>query len=131
MRQAKAAGMDLIEVSDKVDPPAVKIGDLRKFLYEQGRKGTSKIKKSVVKEMRMSPGIGENDLGIKMKKVREFLEEGHQVKLTVQFRGRENAHPEIGMDKLKKAITTIAEVGKTEGSPKKMGSFLSVIVVPK
>jgi translation initiation factor IF-3 len=123
--------MDLIEVSDKVDPPAVKIGDLRKFLYEQSRKGATKIKKSIVKEMRMSPGIGENDLGIKLKKVREFLEEGHQVKLTVQFRGRENAHPEIGMDKLKKAIATIADIGKTEGSPKKMGSFLSVIVVPK
>lgn len=131
LRRAKSAGLDLIEVSDKVNPPAVKISEFRKFLYEQGRKGNTKVRKSVVKEIRMSPGISENDMTMKLKKVGEFLEEGHQVKLTVQFRGRENAHPEVGMEKLQKALALVVDIGKTEGTPKKLGSFLSVIIVPR
>lgn len=121
-----------MEVSDKATPPVVKIADFKKFLYEQKRKKqTGKVKKSVLKELRLSPKIGENDLSLRVKRAQEFLKDNHQVKITVAFRGREITHLDVGMEKLKKVITALQKEGKQEGDFKKLGKFLSVILVPR
>ncbi len=132
LKMAKEAHLDLIEVSGTTEVPAVKITDLRKYIYDQDRKkGTVRMSRSAGKEIRLSPGIGLNDLQLKVKKIRAFLADGHAVKVTVQFRGREIVHLNVGEDKLKIVLGLIEDVGKIEGPSKRMGGFLSVIVVPK
>lgn len=132
LRKAREAGQTLVEVSDKANPPVVKIVDFKKFLYEQKRKKqTGKVKKSVLKELRLGPNIGENDLSLRIKRAREFLENNHQVKITVAFRGREITHLDIGLEKLKKVIAALQKEGKQEGEFKKLGKFLSAILVPR
>ncbi len=132
LKRAREAGLDLIEVSENTDPPVVKIADLRKFIYDQDRKkGVSRTYRNAGKEIRFSPNIGQNDLQLKVKKIREFLTAGQTVKVTIKFRGREIVHFDVGEAKLKTAITAVEDIGKVEGPLKRFGSFVSVIVIPK
>lgn len=130
--RARGLGQTLVEVSEKADPPVVKVVDFKKFLYEQKRKKQpGKTKKSVLKELRFSPNIGENDLNLRIHRAREFLKASHQVKIVVAFRGREITHLNIGAEKLKTVLTALEKDGKPEGEFKKLGKFLSVILVPR
>jgi len=95
LTRAEEAGIDLVEVSPTASPPVCKILDYGKFKYESQKKAAAARKKQrviEVKEIKLRPGIDENDYDIKMKKVREFLDEGDKVKVTMRFRGREMAH---------------------------------------
>jgi translation initiation factor IF-3 len=131
LNRARQQGLSLVEVSDKAEPPVVKIVDFKKFLYEQKRKiQTVRAKKSSLKELRLSPNIGENDLGLRIRRAQQFLKEGHQVKLTVVFRGREVTHWEIGQEKLNRFVSSLEKEGHQEGQFRKLGRFLSALIVP-
>ena len=103
------------------NPPVCKILDYSKWVYEQRQRDKESRKKSqavIIKEMKYRPKIGGGDFDTKTRKVGEFLEEGHKVKVTIMFRGREVAHPELGMKILNKIAEQIGPAAKMEAVPK-------------
>jgi translation initiation factor IF-3 len=131
--RADEAGLDLVEVSPTAQPPVCKILDYGKFKYEAQKKANAARKKQrviEVKEIKMRPSIDDNDYEIKMKKVREFLDEGDKVKVTMRFRGREMAHQHIAMDLLNKVKDTMADVAKVEQMPKLEGRQMIMVMAP-
>ena len=134
---AREQGLDLVEVAAAADPPVAKIMDHGKYKYEQDqRRKESKRKASnvVIKEMKFRPKIDGHDYTTKMKHVERFLEEGSKVKLTIMFRGREMAHPELGRRILEKVAERVAEqVGELaiiESSPKLDGRNMTMVLNP-
>lgn len=130
---AKEKELDLVEVAPSAKPPVVKIINVKHFLFqrEKQEKAAKKGGKSELKEFRIRPNIGENDLGIRVRRAEEFLKEGNQVKLTVVFRGRENAHPEIGLAKIKIMLEQLKEVGIPEKEPERLGKIIEVVINPR
>src|SRR3712207_851051 len=117
LARAEEAGLDLVEVSPTARPPVCKILDYGKFKYEAQKKAAEARKKQKVievKEIKLRPGIDDNDYDIKMRKVREFLTEGDKVKVTMRFRGREMAHQHLGMEVLTKVRDQVIDLGKVE-----------------
>ena len=114
----------MVEVSPSAKPPVVKLIDYGKFKYQQQKKLSEAKKKQVtitVKEVKFRPAIDVHDLNVKLKNVFRFLEQGDKVKMLMQFRGREMAHKDIGLDKFKEIINTvIEESGAVIESPMKM-----------
>jgi len=107
LRIASDAGLDLVEVSPNAIPPVCKLLDYGKFKFEQEKrnKESKKRQKTLrLKEIRMQPKIDKHDLEFKTKHIREFLEEGYKVKVTIRFRGRELAHKELGKDVLDRIL---------------------------
>ena len=103
LSRAEEVGLDLVEVSPAARPPVCKILDYGKFKYEAQKRANAARKKQRiidVKEIKMRPSIDSNDYGIKMRKVRTFLDEGDKVKVTLRFRGREMAHQHLAVDLL-------------------------------
>lgn len=116
LQRAREAGLDLIEVSPKATPPVARIESWSKFKYDLGKKerlAKKTNKGNTMKEMWFSPTIGEGDLEHKLKRVREFLEERHIVKLTIKIPGRIN--PQMGRDLMTKITEDLKEDGITEG----------------
>jgi translation initiation factor IF-3 len=133
LERADEAGLDLVEVSPTASPPVCKILDYGKFKYESQKKAAQARKKQrviEVKEIKMRPGIDDNDYGIKMKKVREFLDEGDKVKVTMRFRGREMAHQEIAVGILNKVREQMADLAKVEQFPKLEGRQMVMVMAP-
>ena len=133
-RHAQSLGLDLVEVSPNADPPVCKIMDYGKFRYDEGikRKQARKNQKNTtVKEIKFHAGVERNDLETKLRKIRKFLEEGHKVKVTLQYRGRENAHKELGMEVVKGVIAELSEEATVEQHPRIMGRILGCLLAPK
>lgn len=131
---AEEAGLDLVEVSPNAEPPVCKILDYGKFKYEQQKKKAEAKKKQKVievKEVQMRPMIDENDLNVKCRAIKRFLEEGNKVKISMRFRGREISHHEIGMEVLLKVRDDFQETAKIETSPKLEGRQMVMIMSPK
>ena len=131
--RAEEVGMDLVEVSPTASPPVCKILDYGKFKYEAQKKANAARKKQKVievKEIKMRPGIDDNDYVIKMKKVREFIDEGDKVKVTLRFRGREMAHQHLAMDILNRVKEQMADVAKVEQFPKLEGRQMVMVMAP-
>lgn len=131
--RAEEAGLDLVEVSPTATPPVCKILDYGKFKYESQKKANAARKKQKVievKEIKMRPGIDDNDYVIKMKKVREFIDEGDKVKVTMRFRGREMAHQHLAMDILNRVKEQMADVAKVEQFPKLEGRQMVMVMAP-
>ncbi|MDB4940459.1 MAG: translation initiation factor [Candidatus Doudnabacteria bacterium] len=127
---AQERELDLVEVSPQARPPVVKIVNFDKLRYHQKKleqQQKKKIKKVDVKGIRLSLRISEHDLSIKAKKANEFLGEGHKVKVDLLMRGREQAHPEMGFEVVKKFLTFIPSY-ITESPPKKQGPFVSTLI---
>ena len=134
LKKAQERDLDLVLISEKANPPVAKILDYSKFLYDERKKQSSsksKQTKSDTKEFVFGPNIGEGDLDMRIGRTREFLEEGHRVKMTVRLRGRERAHPDIGLQKLEKAMKALESVAKTEKKPETKGYLISVIFEKK
>ena len=130
---AEEAGLDLIEISPNADPPVCKILDYGKFKYEAQKKAAAARKKQrviEVKEIKMRPSIDQNDYGIKMKKVREFLDEGDKVKVTLRFRGREMAHQHLANDLLNRIKDDVQDLAKVEQMPKLEGRQMVMVMAP-
>jgi translation initiation factor IF-3 len=131
--RASEVGLDLVEVSPTAAPPVCKILDFGKFKYESQKKAAAARKKQrviEVKEIKMRPGIDDNDYNIKMKKVREFLDEGDKVKVTLRFRGREMSHQELGAVLLNKVKEEVADLAKVEQFPKLEGRQMVMVMAP-
>jgi translation initiation factor IF-3 len=115
-------------------PPVCRLMDYGKFKYQQTRKEreTRKTQKlSLLREVRLRPKIGDHDFDAKARAAKRLLEGGDKVKLTIMFRGRENAHPELGLRLLEKMSESLREVASVEKQPTKEGTRLHVILVPQ
>jgi translation initiation factor IF-3 len=130
---AREAGLNLVEVSPMAQPPVCKILDYGKYKYEQTRKerdARKNQKTQALKEMRFKPKIGGHDLETKTKLIQNFLRDGDKVKVTVNFRGRENAHPELGRVVLERVAKLIATDGSVERMPLLEGRSMTMILTP-
>ncbi|HKX73732.1 MAG TPA: translation initiation factor IF-3 [Candidatus Saccharimonadales bacterium] len=129
--EAERAGLDLIEISPQAAPPVAKIIDWGKYQYQKtkeqqrNRRNTTTVE---IKQMRLGLKIGTNDLEIKLRKIREFLEAGHRVKIMVFFRGREMAHQDLGYVMLDKIIEKLQDTATVEQKPIMAGKNLGIVV---
>ena len=132
LKKARELDLDLVVISEKAEPPVAKILDFTKFLYQENKKNSAKKPKtSEVKEITFGPTIGEGDLASKAKRIKEWIDEGNKVKVTVQFKGREVTHPEFGYEKLKTLTAMVEEYAKQEGTPQRRGADLMVNFIKK
>jgi translation initiation factor IF-3 len=130
---AREQGLDLVEVAAQADPPVCRIMDYGKWKYEQDQRRKESRKKAsnvVIKEMKFRPKIDSHDYDTKMKHVERFLAEGSKVKLTIMFRGREMAHPELGRRILEKVAERVAELATVESAPRQDGRNMTMVLNP-
>ena len=130
---AREHDLDLVEVAPNANPPVCKIMDFGKFKYEQDvRRKESRRKASnvVIKEMKFRPKIDEHDYTTKTKHVERFLNEGSKVKITIMFRGREMAHPELGKRILDRIAEQVKDVGNVEAAPRVDGRNMLMVLAP-
>ncbi len=131
---ARERGLDLVEVAPNAVPPVCRIMDWGKARYEQSRKereSRRNSKATIVKELRLKPRTDEHDIDTKIRRAKQFLEEGDKVKLTVLFRGRENLHPEVGRAQLDQMLNQLAPYAIIESPPRLEGRNMSATLVPK
>ncbi|MCE2764959.1 MAG: translation initiation factor IF-3 [Ilumatobacteraceae bacterium] len=130
---ARELDLDLVEVAPMATPPVCRIMDYGKFRYEESQRAREARKKTAhitVKEVKFRPKIGKGDFDTKVRHVQEFLADGHKVKVTLQFRGREMAHPELGSKILDEVIEAITAVGKVETQARLEGRSMTMVLVP-
>lgn len=133
LERAYSLGLDLVEVADQSNPPVCRIMDYGKFKYDAAQRAKESRKKSSVvsvKEMKYRPKIGKEDFDTKTRRVIKFLEEGHKVKVTVMFRGREMQYPKLGEDILQKIEAETEHVGRVEFHPRRDGRNLVMVLAP-
>ena len=131
MRAAEDAGLDLVEISPGAEPPVVKIVDWGKYQYQkmkQQQKNRRQAKVSELKQMRFGLKIGSGDLDIKLRKIRSFLEAGHKVRIQIFYRGRENAHRELGYEMVDRILTALEDEAVAEQKPQMAGRNLRLVV---
>jgi len=126
-RLAREADLDLVEVSPNRRPPVCRIMDFGKFKYEQKKK-KKKSHVMAVKGIRIRPRTDTHDLQVKVKKARQFLEEGHKVQVTLFMKGREMAHKEVGMDALEKFFFELEDTALVEREPKLEGRRMTMVL---
>ncbi len=134
LKMAREQDLDLVEVAPQANPPACKILDYGKYRFEMEKKlreSKKKQKLQELKEIRMQPKIDDHDLDFKSKHVREFLEGGDKVKVTIRFRGRELAHTELGLVVLKDVLSKLGDDYVVEKQPMMEGRFMSMTLAPK
>jgi translation initiation factor IF-3 len=127
LRAAEAAGLDLVEISPEASPPVVKIVDWGKFNYQrtkQLQKNKRNAKNLEVKQMRFGLKISDHDLGVKLRKITDFLTEGHKVKVAIVYRGRENAHRELGFKLAERVIEKLETIAAVDQQPQLNGKQL-------
>ena len=115
------------------NPPVCRIMDYGKFRYEEAQKAKESRRKSTnvsVKEVKFRPKIGRSDFDVKVRKVDQFIHEGHKVKVTLQFRGREMAHPELGSKILDEVLAVVGQVVKVETQARLEGRNMSMVLAP-
>ncbi|MGN0843468.1 MAG: translation initiation factor IF-3 [Kiritimatiellia bacterium] len=132
-RMAEDRGLDLVEITPNAVPPVCKIMDYGKFKYEESIKAkqarkAQKVQK--VKEVKFHPGTDTNDFNYKLNQIRGFIEEGCKVKLTLQYRGRENAHRELGEDVINRVLEELKDECFVEQAPKTLGRILGALIGP-
>jgi len=130
LKVAKERGFDLVEVAPNVVPPVCKVLDFGKYRYQLSKKQTQK-KAMGVKEVKIRPQITEYDLGLKVKNIRRFLDEGNKAKVTMFFRGREIIRPELGMKVFDKMTQLLTGKFNVEQAPKLDGNHITMVVTPK
>lgn len=134
LKVARGKGLDLVEVSPTANPPVCRIINYGKYLYQQSKRQheARKHQKSMeLKEVKFRPRTSEHDFEVKLKRILGFLEAGDKVKATINFRGRENAHRDIGMHMMERLIAAMGEIGQVETRPRHEGPTLSTVLAPK
>ncbi len=132
-RRARDAELDLVEVSPQASPPVCKVMDYGKWKYAQQKKeqkAKSHAKKSELKGMRLRPNIDDHDLGLKVRKAREFLEDGDKVQFVMLFRGRQMAHKDLARDTMMGVFNQLEDVSKIEQAPRMMGRRMTMLLTP-
>ena len=134
LRIAADRDLDLVKIAPGSNPPVCKIMDYGKYRFEQTKKEKDAKKNQRVieiKEIRMSPGIGDNDFNTKLKNGQKFLNDGNRVKVSVRFRGREMAHTDIGEVLLRNFAEKCADIANLDKAPKLEGRNMSMFLSPK
>lgn len=126
LRLAQQEELDLVEISPNEKPPVCRIMDFVKYRYDESIKRKlsrkqSRLHNRSVKEIRFHANVGENDYRIKINHIRKFLEQGHKVKLSLQFRGRERAHQELGFELMNHAIKDCENICTVDMAPRMIG----------
>ena len=132
-RMAESRGLDLVEITPNANPPVCKIMDYGKFKYEESirAKQQRKAQKAAqVKEIKFHPGTDTGDLEHKLRQIRAFLSDGNKVRLSLQFRGRENAHRDIGEDKIAEVLEMLKDSCHVEQAPKTDGRIHFCLIGP-
>ena len=130
---ARQLDLDLVEVAPDANPPVCRIMDYNRFKYETAQRAKESRKKATstsIKEMKYRPKIGSGDFSTKTRQVGRFLEEGHKVKVTIMFRGREVSHPELGMKILNDLAEQVSSIAKVEATPKLDGRNMVMVLAP-
>lgn len=130
---ARDLELDLVEVAPLAEPPVCRILNYGKWKYEAAQRDKESRKKaatSSIKEMKYRPKIGGGDFDTKTRKVAHFLSEGHKVKITIMFRGREMSHPELGKQILDKVAEKVGPTAKVEAAPKLDGRNMIMVLAP-
>jgi len=131
---ARERELDLIEVAPNSQPPVCRIMDYGKHKYEQAkreRETRRRQKATEVRRLQLKPQIGQHDLVIKLRKLRELLAEGSKVRVTLRFRGREMSRPELGFKLLERVAEELSDVAQPEGTPRREGRMMNLMFVPK
>jgi translation initiation factor IF-3 len=130
---ARDLDLDLVEVAAQANPPVCRIMDYGKYKFDEAQKAKESRRKSSnfsIKEMKYRPKIGQGDFDTKTRKVQHFLSEGHKVKITIMFRGREMSHPELGKQILDRVAEKVGPVAKVEAAPKLDGRNMIMVLAP-
>ena len=133
LRMARGLDLDLVEVAPMAKPPVCRIMDYGKFRYEEAQKAKEARRKSTnvtIKEVKFRPKIGKGDFDTKMRHLLQFIGEGHKVKVTLQFRGREMAHQELGKAVLERLIAEVKEKGAPETNFDLQGNRMIIVLAP-
>lgn len=131
LMKAQSLGLDLVEIAAQVDPPVCKIVDYGKYKYEQAKLKKVKSKNSTrMKEVKFRVGTGQHDYNIKMGRAETFLEGGHKVRFVLQFRGRENAHKELGFVMMKRIVEDLKTMGQVDQEARLNGRAIGMIITP-
>lgn len=133
LRRARIAGVDLVEIAPLAKPPVCRIIDFKKFRYLESKKereSKKKTKNVTLKQITLSPFIGEHDLLIKQNKGREFLKEGHRLKLVVHFRGRQLGKKEFGFEIINKLIKGLGDIATIDRPPHHEGQLVAAQLIP-
>lgn len=134
LTRAHETGLDLVEINATAKPPVCRIMDHGKFKYEQDKKKKEQKKRQIIvklKEVKFHVNVGDHDYDTKLRHAREFLEEGNRVKLSLMFRGRENAHRELGFELMKRVEKDLSEIASVEQSPRLQGRNIFMMVIPR
>jgi translation initiation factor IF-3 len=130
---ARELDLDLVEVAPMANPPVCRIMDYGKFKFDEAQRAKESRRKAVhvgIKEMKYRPKIGPGDFDTKTRQVAKFLDEGHKVKLTIMFRGREVFHPELGKRILDRVAETLGDAAKVEFEPRLDGRNMVMVLAP-
>ena len=133
MEKAKLVGLDLVEIAAKTDPPVCRIVDYGKHKYEQAKlKKQQKTSKNItrLKEIKFRPRTEQHDYNIKLGRIESFLEEGHKTRVVLQFRGRENAHREVGFEQMKRIINDVETMAQVDQAPRLAGRVITMLLTP-
>ncbi len=134
LAKANQAEMDLVEIGPTADPPVAKIIEWGKYRYQQTKqeqKSRKKHKVQDIKQIRLGLKIGQHDLDVKLRKVRQFIADGDKVKFSLMFRGREITHPELGKQLLDKIAAELAEIAVVDQQPQLLGRYLTMTIHKK
>ena len=126
--------LDLVEISPQANPPVCKIMDYGKYIYERDKRAKEAKKNQKVvetKEIRLSPVIDDGDFNTKVRNAQKFLADGNRVQITVRFKGRQMAHPEIGKEVILRFADACADIADAPKVPKLDGRSMSLLLVPK
>lgn len=130
--KAIEAGLDLVLVAPQAEPPVARIVNFGKYKYEQAKqKKDHKPKKQEVKGIKISPNIAEHDLMVQARKAKQFLGEGHKIRVVCRFRMRELSHPELGIKKMDVITQVVDEIGKREKDPMLTGREMVMVINPR
>ena len=134
LTQARSHSMDLVLIAPDAEPPVVKVMDYGKHLFDQKKAKAAQRKRQKqihVKEVKFRPGTEEGDYRVKLRNLTRFLEEGDKAKVSLRFKGREMAHPELGLTLLKRVEQDLDELASIETAPRFEGRQMTMVLAPK
>ncbi len=131
LEKAKMLGLDLVEVASTADPPVCRLVDYGRYKYQQAKLQKNNKSKIVrMKEVKLRIGTDTNDYNVKMARTEDFLDHGHKVRFQLRFRGRENAHHELGFDMMQRVIDDLKTMGQADQAPRLAGNTMNMVLAP-
>ncbi len=129
--KAKEVGLDLVEVAPNADPPVCRIIDYGKFKYMQAKQQKNNRSRTVrMKEIKLRIGTDVNDYNVKMARTEQFLDHGHKVRFQLRFKGRENAHQQMGLEVMAKVVEDMKTMGRVDQAARLAGNTVSMVLSP-